>query len=51
MNEKSSKVKHVCSTCGKEISEQDCQDYDSKCWECWDDQLTDESDSMIDDLM
>ena len=40
-----------CKVCGKEISEQDCEDYDGMCWECWDDQLTEESDSMFDELM
>ena len=33
------------------ISEQDRESYDGMCWECWDDQLTEESDSMFDDLM
>jgi hypothetical protein len=27
------------------------QDYDGMCWECWDDQLTEESDSLFDQLM
>jgi hypothetical protein len=40
-----------CKVCRKEISEQDCEDYNSMCWECWDDQLTEESDSMFDELM
>jgi hypothetical protein len=37
--------------CGKEISEQEDGDYDGVCWECWDDQLTEESDSIFADLM
>ncbi len=40
-----------CTVCGKEISEQDSENYDGMCWECWDDQLTEESDSMFDELM
>jgi hypothetical protein len=40
-----------CKVCGKEISEQDCKDYDGMCWECWDEQLTEESDSMFDELI
>ena len=40
-----------CKVCGKEISQQDSEDYDGMCWECWDDQLTEEADSMFDDLM
>jgi hypothetical protein len=43
--------KYTCSVCGKEISEQDSESYDGMCWECWDDQLTEESDSMFDELM
>ena len=27
------------------------EDYEGMCWECWDDQLTEESDSMFGDLM
>jgi hypothetical protein len=41
----------TCKICGREISVQDNEDYDGMCWECWDDQLTEESDSMFDDLM
>jgi hypothetical protein len=40
-----------CKVCRKEISEQDSESYDCMCWECWDDQLTEESDSMFDELM
>jgi hypothetical protein len=40
-----------CKRCGKEISEQDNESYDGMCWECWDDHLTEESDSMFDELM
>ncbi len=40
-----------CKRCGKEISEQDSESYDGLCWECWDDQLTEESDTMFEELM
>jgi hypothetical protein len=40
-----------CKGCGKEISAQDSESYDELCWECWDDQLTEESDSMFNELM
>lgn len=40
-----------CKVCGREISKEDSKQYDGLCWECWDDQLTEETDSMFDDLM
>ena len=40
-----------CKVCGTEISQQDSENYDGMCWECWDDQLTEESDSMFGELM
>jgi hypothetical protein len=40
-----------CEVCGREISEEDYEQYDGMCWECWDDQLTEESDTMFGDLM
>ena len=43
--------KFYCSVCGREISEDEYNDYDGMCWECWDDQLTEESDMMFGDLM
>ncbi len=43
--------KFRCSVCGREITKEDNDDYDGMCWECWDDQLTEESDSMFGDLM
>jgi hypothetical protein len=45
------KRKHHCEVCGREISQQEYDDHDGMCWECWDDQLTEESDSMFGDLM
>jgi NMD protein affecting ribosome stability and mRNA decay len=47
----SGKKKSFCCVCGQEISEDECNDYDGMCWECWDDQLTEESDMMFGDLM
>jgi len=43
--------KYHCSVCGREISEEDYEDYDGMCWECWDDQLTEESEDMFGDAM
>jgi RNA polymerase-binding transcription factor DksA len=40
-----------CSVCGAEISEEDYEAYDGMCWECWDDQLTEESLDMFGDFM
>jgi len=43
--------KFRCSVCGREISEEDFRDYNGMCWECWDDQLTEESDDMFGDFI
>ncbi len=43
--------KHHCEVCGQEISPQDYEAYDGKCWECYDDQLTEESDSTYGEVM
>lgn len=40
-----------CQVCGREITKEDSEHYDGMCWECWDDQLTEEADSTFDDLM
>jgi len=45
------KKKHLCEVCGKKITQQEHLDYDGKCWECWDNQLSEESDSMFEGLM
>ena len=47
----SEEKKFFCSVCGREISEDEYNDYDGMCWECWDDQLTEESDDMFGDVM
>jgi hypothetical protein len=36
-----------CSVCGKVISKEAIEGYDGKCWECWDDEFTEESDTMF----
>jgi len=37
-----SEVQYHCEVCGKEISEEEYEAYEGKCWECWDDQMTEE---------
>jgi hypothetical protein len=44
-------VSYRCKVCGREVAIDEHTDYDGMCWECWDDQLTEESDSMFGDLM
>ncbi len=43
--------KFYCEVCGREITEEDYEDYDGMFWECWDDELTEESDSTFGELM
>jgi len=43
--------KFYCSICGREISEEEYENFDGMCWECWDDQLTEESLDMFGDFM
>ena len=40
-----------CEVCSRKISKEEYEDYDGMCCECWDDQLTEESDDMFEDLM
>jgi hypothetical protein len=42
---------HRCEVCGREISQEEYDSYEGMCWEYWDDQLTEESDSMFGELM
>ena len=42
--------KLCCHVRGREISKENYNSYDGMCWECWDDQLTKESDSVLNDL-
>lgn len=46
-----SNEKKQCSVCGKEITKEEYEDQEGMCWECWDDHLTEESDSMFGDLI
>ena len=39
---KMNEEKFYCSVCGKEISTEEYESYDGLCWECWDDQMTEE---------
>jgi len=50
-NQEKDDEKKYCSGCGREITEEDHEDYDGMCWECWDDQLTEESEDMFGDVM
>ena len=43
--------KYYCSVCGREISEEEYEAFDGMCWECWDDQFTEESETMFGDVM
>lgn len=45
-----SNEKH-CLVCGRENSEDDYKDHDGMFWECWDDHLTEESDTLFGELM
>ena len=40
-----------CKVCGKAIGKHDREDFEDLCWECWDDELTEESDNIFDDLV
>jgi len=57
MNEKSKREckqkekRFYCSVCGREIDEGEYESFDGMCWECWDDQLTEESEDMFGDVM
>jgi len=43
--------KHYCSVCGREISKEEYESFGEMCWECWDDRLTEESETMFGDVM
>lgn len=45
------KEKYYCSVCGREIGREEYESFDGMCWECWDDQLTEESEMMFGDVM
>jgi len=31
-----------CEACGKKVSTEEYESYNGLCWECWDDQMTEE---------
>jgi hypothetical protein len=49
--EEEKEQKYYCSVCGREIDKDEYESYDEMCWECWDDQMTEESDMMFGDVM
>ena len=42
MTDKEEKEEHHCEVCSRKISKEECEAYDGLCWECWDDQMTEE---------
>jgi hypothetical protein len=40
-----------CEVCGCEIDEDEYESFDGMCWECWDDQMAEESEDMFGDVM
>jgi RNA polymerase-binding transcription factor DksA len=46
----SSKKKHACEVCGREISREEYEEYAGMCWECRDHQKIEESDFLLGDL-
>jgi len=36
------KEEYYCEVCGRKISKEEYETYDGLCWECWDDQMTEE---------
>jgi predicted nucleic acid-binding Zn ribbon protein len=40
-----------CEVCGQKISKEEYEECDGMCWECWDDQFTEESETMFGDVM
>jgi hypothetical protein len=51
MTKNKEKEEYYCEVCGRKISREEYEAYDGLCWECWDDQLTEESDDMFGDVM
>ena len=43
--------KYYCAVCGIEIDREEFDDHEGMCWECWDNQLTEESDSVFEELI
>jgi len=44
-------MKYHCEVCGCEIDEDEYKSFEGICWECWDDQMTEESEDMFGDVM
>jgi len=42
MTENKEKEEYYCEVCGRKISKEEYESYDGLCWECWDDQMTEE---------
>ncbi len=42
MTENEEKEEHHCEVCGRKISKEEYETCDGLCWECWDDQMTEE---------
>jgi len=51
MTKNKEKEEYYCEVCSRKISKEEYEAYDGLCWECWDDQLTEESDDMFGNLM
>lgn len=49
--EKQEERKCYCEVCGCEIDEDEYESFDRMCWECWDDQMTEESEDMFGDVI
>ena len=43
MTENEEKEENHCEVCGRKINKEEYKTYDGLCWECWDDQITEES--------
>ena len=50
-SEEQEEEKYYCSVCGREIDEDEYESFDEMCWECWDDQFTEESEDMFGELI
>ena len=42
MTENEEKEEYHCEVCGRKIIKEEYNSYDWLCWECWDDQMTEE---------
>jgi DNA-directed RNA polymerase subunit RPC12/RpoP len=51
MRNKPQEDSYHCHVCGRKISKADHEAHDGLCWECWDDQLTEESLDMFGEFM